>query len=421
MGWCRHWRQTRVIRGSGADFPGCVWGFVLSWRKVSDNLPKRRNVTQAMRFDVGCPCCGAVVSRRNMLRAGLATAAASVTPRGFAQTLTPVAGERGRVSAVDIHAHYFPRAFLELMATDGARFGYGAEITDSGFTLKSPSRAVVLASKFIDLELRLADMDRQGIWVQALSLTAPMIYWADGDLSHRLAVAWNDAAIAAHHATPDRFVVLATLPMLNEQRAIDELDRVSRLAGVRGVYLGTNIDNHDLDDPRFAAIFARIDELGLPIFLHPLQTVGGQRMQDYYLSNLLGNPIDTAIAACRLIFGGVLDRHPNLQVTLPHAGGVLPILIGRIDRGWKVRPEAEHLVRAPSSYLRQFHYDTIAHSKPILEFVISQVGADRVMIGSDYCFDMGYEQPVEIVDELDLTTDARAMILGGTAVKLLKI
>jgi aminocarboxymuconate-semialdehyde decarboxylase len=374
-----------------------------------------------MRFDVGCPCCGAIVSRRNMLRAGLATAAASVTPRGFAQALTKPADDHDRVKAVDIHAHYFPRAFLELMASNGSRFGYGAEITDSNVTLKSPSRTVVLPSKFVDLELRLADMDRQGISVQALSLTAPMIYWADGDLSHRLAAAWNDAAIAAHRGQPDRFVALVTLPMLSEKHALDELDRVGRLPGVRGVYLGTNIDNHDLDDPQFAAIFARIDELGLPIFLHPLQTIVGERMQDYYLSNLLGNPIDTAIAACHLIFGGVLDRHPNLQVTLPHAGGALPILIGRIDRGWKVRPEAKNLPRAPSSYLRQFHYDTIAHSKPILQFVISQVGADRIMIGSDYCFDMGYEQPVEIVDELDLTADARAMILGGTAAKLLKI
>jgi aminocarboxymuconate-semialdehyde decarboxylase len=356
-----------------------------------------------------------------MLRAGLATAAVSVTPKGFAQALTPAAGDRDQVKAIDIHAHYFPRAFLELIASDGPRFGYGAEITDSNVALKSPSRTVVLPSKFVDLELRLADMDRQGISVQALSLTAPMIYWADGDLSHRLAMAWNDAAIAAHRAQPERFVALATLPMLSERHALDELDRIGRLPGVRGIYLGTNIDNRDLDDPQFAAIFARIDELGLPIFLHPLQTVGAERMQDYYLSNLLGNPMDTGIAACHLIFGGVLDRHPNLQVTLPHAGGVLPILIGRIDRGWKVRPEAKNLPRAPSSYLRQFHYDTIAHSKPILQFVISQVGADRVMIGSDYCFDMGYERPLEIVDELDLTSDARAMIMGGTAAKLLKI
>jgi aminocarboxymuconate-semialdehyde decarboxylase len=357
-----------------------------------------------------------------MLQAGLATAvAASVTRHGFAQAVAADAAGRGPPATIDIHAHYFPQPFLELLAKDGGRFGYGADIHDSGFTLKSPTGSPALPRKFVDLELRLADMDAQGIGVQALSLTAPMVYWADGDLAPQLATAWNDAAVAAHRANPDRFVVLATLPMLQEQRAIDELERVTRLPGVRGIYLGTNIEHHDLDEPQFATIFARIDELGLPIFLHPLQTVGGQRMQRYYLSNLLGNPVDTAIAACRLIFGGILDRHPNLQITLPHAGGVLPILIGRIDRGWKVRPEAKHLARAPSSYLRQFHYDTIAHSKPILQFVISQVGADRLMIGSDYCFDMGYERPVEIVDELDLTADERTMIFGGTAAKLLKI
>ncbi len=105
-------------------------------------------------------------------------------------------------------------------------------------------------------------------------------------------------------------------------------------------------------------------------------------MQSFYLGNLLGNPIDTAIAACHLIFGGVVDRHPNLLVNLPHAGGALPILIGRIDHGWKMRKEAKHLAQAPSSYLRRFTYDTISHSKPILEFVISQVGVDRVMTGS---------------------------------------
>ena len=322
---------------------------------------------------------------------------------------------------VDIHAHWYPADWLKLFERDGAKEGAKLERSGKGYTIRTQRIVNAFDEEFVDLGLRLAGMDRQRVDVHALSLTAPMVYWADGDLSHRLAVAWNDGAIAAHRAKPDRFVALATLPMLSEQHALDELDRVGRLPGVRGIYLGTNIDNHDLDDPQFAAIFARIDELGLPIFLHPLQTVGGKRMEDYFLSNLLGNPIDTAIAACRLIFGGVLDRHPNLQITLPHAGGALPILIGRIDHGWKVRPEAKNLPRAPSSYLRQFHYDTVAHSKPILQFVISQVGADRVMIGSDYCFDMGYEQPVEIVDELDLTADARAMILGGTAAKLLKI
>src|SRR5262245_55115385 len=105
----------------------------------------------------------------------------------------------------------------------------------------------------------------------------------------------------------------------------------------------------------------------------------------------------------------------------PHAGGVLPILIGRIDHGWRVRKETKHLAQAPSTYLRRFTYDTIAHSKPIMEFVISMVGADRVMVGSDYCYDMGYTQPVQFVDQLNLSPEDRRMILGGTAARLLKL
>jgi aminocarboxymuconate-semialdehyde decarboxylase len=231
----------------------------------------------------------------------------------------------------------------------------------------------------------------------------------------------NDGAIAAHKAYPDRFVVLATLPMLDRDRAIDELHRVAQQPGVRGVYMGTNIDGHDLDDPMFEPILAQIEALDLPIFLHPQQTIGGKRLGVFYLNNFLGNPIDTAIAASHLIFGGVLDRHPKLQVNLPHAGGVLPILIGRIDHGWARRKETKHLAQAPSTYLRRFTYDTIAHSKPIMEFVISMVGADRVMIGSDYCFDMGYEQPIGFVEELNLSCEQRKMILGTTAAKLLKL
>lgn len=177
----------------------------------------------------------------------------------------------------------------------------------------------------------------------------------------------------------------------------------------------------DLDDPRFFPVYARIEQLGLPIFLHPLKTIGGDRTKPFYLGNLIGNPVDTGIAAAHLIFGGVLDRYPDLEVNLPHAGGVLPMLIGRLDRGWRVRPEAKHLAQAPSSYLRRFTYDTIAHSAEIMRFVIAMVGAGRVMLGSDYCFDMGYEHPVEVVDELGLDPESRALILGGTAAEILKL
>ncbi len=159
------------------------------------------------------------------------------------------------------------------------------------------------------------------------------------------------------------------------------------------------------------------------MFLHPLQNFGLARLQSYYLTNLLGNPFDTAIAASKLIFGGVMDRHPKLQINLPHGGGALPILIGRIDQGYRVRPEIKkmNVPRPPSEYLQRFTYDTIVHSKPIMEFVIREVGAERVMIGSDYCYDMGYDRPMEFIEQLNLTSEQRNMIVGGNAARILKL
>ena len=243
----------------------------------------------------------------------------------------------------------------------------------------------------------------------------------DAELDHKLAAAWNDATSAAHQAYPTRLVGFCTLPMLYPDVAIEELNRASKLPGIRGVYVGTNINGKDLSDPLFEPIWTRIEELDLPIFLHPIQPIGGERLRKFYLSNMLGNPIDSTIAACHLIFGGVLDRHPKLRVGLPHGGGALLMLIGRVDHGWHVSPEVKQLPKAPSAYLDRFFYDTIVHSKQIMEFVISTVGAERVMLGSDYCFDMGYERPIQFLEQINLSSAQRKMILGGTAAKLLKL
>jgi aminocarboxymuconate-semialdehyde decarboxylase len=374
-----------------------------------------------MKKDIGCSS-HYELSRREVLRGGLAAAVSSMG-KVNAEPDVPTALKRSGIRAIDIHAHYYPQAYFDLFIAEGHRFNAEFRMTEQGFFFRTSSESDgPLPTKFIDLKQRLADMDAQGVTVHALSLTDPMVYWADGELSHKLAMAWNDGAIAAHQANPDRFVVLATLPMLDPDRAIDELNRVSKLPGVRGVYMGTNIDSHDLDDPLFEPIFTRIEALGFPVFLHPLAPiVGGNRLQPYFMNRLVAYPFDTTIAACHLIFGGVMDRHPNLQVTLPHAGGVLPALIGRLDHGWKAIPAAKHSAQTPSAYLRRFTYDTISHSKPMMEFIISQVGVDRVMMGSDYCFAVGYDRPVEVVEELHLSSEQRKMILGGTAAKILKI
>ncbi len=359
----------------------------------------------------GCGC-GVHMGRRRALQAVLAAAAVG-----------PAAAQTARPRVINTHAHFFPRAFLDVIRAEGGR--YKAEWhdePDGSFVVSGPvGRAGPLPPGVRDVDLRIKDMDRQGVDIQAVSLTTPMTYWADAALSDRLCRAWNDGASAAHLAYPNRLLGLLSLPMLDEGMALAELDRARRLPGIKGVYLGTNIGGMDLGERRFLPIWKAIEAAGLPAFLHPVQTIAHPRLQNFYFGNLIGNPLDTAIAAGNLIMGGVLDACPALEVNLPHAGGVLPILTGRWDHGYRVRAELKHMKRPPSDYLRRFTYDTIAHSAEIMKFVIQQVGVDRITLGDDYFFDMGDAEPVAVVDALGLNPQERAMVLGGNAAKLLKL
>src|SRR6185503_18591744 len=201
-----------------------------------------------------------------------------------------------------------------------------------------------------------------------------------------------------------------------------ELERCAKLPGMRGLYVASNINGADLDEKRFWDIYAKAEELGWTMYLHPVDTIGRERTTRYYLKNLLGNPYDTGVAAASLIFGGVLDAFPKLEVNLPHAGGTFPWLIGRLDHGTKVRPELRHMKRLPSEYLRRFTYDTIGHNDHINQSLIYLVGADRVVLGSDYCFDMGLNDPVGTVERLrDLEPAQREQILARTPAALLHL
>jgi aminocarboxymuconate-semialdehyde decarboxylase len=325
-------------------------------------------------------------------------------------------------TAIDIHAHFYPSDFLKLVAAEGGRFGVTCRETANGPVVDvGPLHAGPIAAKFIDLDLRLGAMDEQRVAIQALSLTQPMVYWADDTISRRLSASFNDALVAANEHSPQRFFGLAMLPMQYPREALLELDRVAAAPGIRGIYMGTAIGDMPLSDPSLFAVFERIESLGLPVFLHPLKVIGMEdRLSEYFLANLLGNPFDTAAAAAHLMFGGVLDRFPALQIVLPHAGGALPYLAGRLAHGWRVRPECAHLPRSPLEYLKRFHYDTIAHSDAALKFLIDLVGAERVLLGSDYCFDMGYDQPVRVIEaHPDLDDVGRDLISRGNARRLI--
>jgi len=325
--------------------------------------------------------------------------------------------------AIDIHAHFFPERYLGLIERAGAPFGASIDRSHprGPVIVMRGSRTPPLDPTYWDLDRRRRAMDKHGVAVHALSLTVPMVYFADGDFGQRLAEAVNDAMSEAHRAFPDRFVGCATLPMQDPKRALAELERAAALPGIKAVYLGTNVNARELSDAAFAPIFAACETRRLPVLLHPLNVIGAARLNAFYLSNLLGNPFDTAVAAAHLVFGGVLDRHPRLQVCLPHAGGALPYLVGRLQHGQRVRPENQKAAKKPfSAYLRRFTYDTISHAPESMRYLIDLVGAERVMLGSDYCFDMGPARPRDIIDkQLRLSATDRTRILSGNARRLL--
>jgi aminocarboxymuconate-semialdehyde decarboxylase len=303
-------------------------------------------------------------------------------------------------TGVDVHAHFFPESFIRVIEEAGASFGASVDRSNpkGPVLVVGGSRTAPLDARYWDLGLRIKAMNRQGVAVQALSLTAPMVYWADGATGARLSAAWNDGASAAHVAHPDRFVGCAMVPLQDRPRALAELERAAKLPGIRGVYMGTNVGGRELSDPEFFPVFERAAALGLPVLLHPLRVIGAERLAPYYLNNFLGNPFDTAIAAAHLVFGGVLDRLPKLTVCLPHAGGALPYLHGRLRHGQGVRPETKGAAKKSFSvYLRRFTYDIISHDAPALRYLVATVGADRVMLGTDFCFDMGLERPLSII------------------------
>jgi aminocarboxymuconate-semialdehyde decarboxylase len=323
-------------------------------------------------------------------------------------------------STVDIHAHFYPSPYLDALAERGYPRGtvYATGAPDAA----GARRYAAHDAAFTDLALRLERMDRQRVEVHALSLPPADAFAFEPALHERLSRAFNDAAADAHQRHPDRLVGLASLPVHSADAAIAELERARTLPGIRGVCLGTRFHDRELSDPAYFPLWERIAAAKLPVFLHyaPMMVIGTpERLKTFHLGNVIGNTTETAIAAAHLIFGGVLDRLPDLEVCLPHAGGTLPLLFGRLDRAWETRDECRHLPHPPSHYIRRFRYDTVCHSGAVFEFLARFAGTDRIMLGSDYCFDMGVDEPRAIVEAAQLDNAARNRILGANAAALL--
>ena len=328
----------------------------------------------------------------------------------------------GGIQTIDIHAHFYPESYLRILSElDGE-----PPVTCSWHHADGPiitfwgGDTPPLHKTYYDFHERVKEMDDKGVDIHCLSLTQPMVHWADPALALKLSEAYNNACAEAHKAYPDRYLGFAMLPMLQPNAALEELKRCADLPGMRGVYLSTHIEGRELSDPMFFPIYEAVQEMGWHMFLHPVRVVEPNRLTRFYLTNFIGNPTESAIAASHLIFGEVLDKFPTLTWVLPHAGGTFPWLSGRLTHGWGVREECKHLATPPMDYLKRFYYDTITHDQTLLGYLIDLVGADRVVLGSDYCFDMSYQRPVDVVMEHQGISDAeREMILCGNAKGLL--
>jgi aminocarboxymuconate-semialdehyde decarboxylase len=326
---------------------------------------------------------------------------------------------------IDFHAHVATPACERLL--DGpapARLDPFTAFSGAETAAYNAEQFAALAGKLTDPAQRIEDMDRTGIDVQAISAAPPQFYyWTDPALGRRLARLQNDhlAELARDH--PDRFVALATVPLQDVEAAVAELRRSVGELDMRGVEICTNVNGLDLDDPRFRPFFAAAAELDVPVLLHPHGFTGGARLTEYYLTNVVGNPLDTTLAATRMIHSGLLDELPELALCFVHGGGYLPFYASRMDHAWAHRPEGRHRIpdRPPSSYLRRCYVDALVYDAAHLEFLVRQMGPDHVVVGTDYPYDMGDEAIVALVRSADLPDGAVEQILGGTAARLLKL
>jgi len=328
-----------------------------------------------------------------------------------------------RYRTIDVHSHYFPKEFLNSLRTEGSAPGFDVDFADPARpilvqgTVRTP-----LDESYWDLEKRIRRMDAQRVALHVLSLTTPMVHWAPPQRGAALAKIVNDALVEANASFPERFIGCATLPLQAPDAALKEIERLSDKSAIRGVCLPTSLGDRELADPSVFPIYERCEALNWTVLLHPVTVIGSARLQPYYLRNLLGNPYDTGVAAALLIFGGVLDRFPRLNFVLPHGGGTFPYLSGRLEKGQTVRPELKNKAERPvREYLHRFYYDTITHSASQLRFLVDLAGTDRVMLGSDYCFDMGDDHPVETVTKLKLSRADRDKVLFMNAQRVFRL
>ncbi|UGU33497.1 amidohydrolase family protein [Mycolicibacterium smegmatis] len=324
---------------------------------------------------------------------------------------------------IDIHCHRECGPAAEFMA-DAARAAGKVALGHGNPTTQAVNRRqlALIRPKMDFLDVRLADMDRMGVDIQAVAVSVyQYYYWADAELGAKVARIVNEELVESTSAHPGRFLPLGTVPLQDTEAAIAELRYLASELGMRGIEIGTHVEGEEISSPRLEPFWAEVEALGLVVVIHTQGATHPQRLADHNFVNIIGHAFEATLATAHLIFDGVVARHPDLKIVVVHGGGYLPAYAGRIDHGWNARDDVrEGVPELPSHYLRKFYFDTMVFEPDQLEYLIGKYGADHVVLGTDYPYDMGDDDPLGLLGEVPGLDQANVdLIAGGNAARLL--
>ncbi|KAJ9088014.1 hypothetical protein DSO57_1027296 [Entomophthora muscae] len=328
---------------------------------------------------------------------------------------------------IDLHTHILPKQWPDL----AKKYGYGGWISLEHFEegkakmIKDGKNFRTIDCNCWSPEQRIKECNDTGVDVQVLSTVPVMFsYWAKPEHALDLSKYLNDHMAQTVAENPSKFVGLGTIPMQAPELAVQELKRCVQELGLAGVQIGSHVNNWNLDASELSPIFKTAEELDCVLFVHPWDMDMTDRMSKFWFPWLIGMPCETTVAACSLIFGGVFEKYPKLKVVFAHGGGSFLPTIGRIDHGFNVRPDlcATHIKRPPSSFLNQIYVDSLVHDIDALRLLVSKVGTDHILLGSDYPFPLGEHHPGKLIeDATEFSDEEKSNMLSGNAIRLLKL
>ena len=318
---------------------------------------------------------------------------------------------------IDVHAHLFSKPYI-----DGLRRVFGDDPSPAGQDAQRLIQWMSTDPRMTDIEGRLAEMERWGIGMQVLSVPFHGALVRDKSAAADLTHMANAMIIQPARAYPDRFRVLLTLPLQFPDLAVEVLDSFAEEKKVVGAALMGTAGGRPLNDPAFMPVYAELERRGLPFLLHPISPPGLECMLEMNLANVVGFMFETTLAATRLVFAGVFERHPKLQMIFPHLGGLAPYLMGRIQWGYERFPPCrENLSAPPEAYFKRFYYDTVCRNVPALRMALSMFGVDHVLFGTDIPFREDIDLQLQDLEDLQLSRADRMAIDSGNAARLLGI